>query len=171
MVSTDNSFQLETSSSPASTFTAKDATRSKTTRKRRVPAEKEEKSDIEVALTDLITQTNKSRQQMTTEKDSDDLLFESFAIRLKKLPKEIQSHVRFQTAQTFFNAENRHVPPVPICPLPPIQNALTTHSHHMFATNNSPFTAYQSPGSSRGKSLYETSDIIASVMQYSDLNV
>ena len=46
------------------------------------------------------------------------LLFNQYAIRLEKLPKEIQNFVQLQISQIFFKAENPNFPPVAIAPLP-----------------------------------------------------
>ena len=46
------------------------------------------------------------------------LLFNQYAIRLEKLPKEVQNFVQLQISQIFFNAENPNFPPVAIAPLP-----------------------------------------------------
>ena len=55
---------------------------------------------------------------MTKSKNSSALLFNQYAIRLEKLPKEVQNFVQLQISQIFFNAENPNFPPVAIAPLP-----------------------------------------------------
>lgn len=77
---------------------------------------------MEDALTDLIRESTKSRQeldkQMKEEKTVEDVFFETCVLRMKKLPATMQSFLQLQISQLFLNAENPQLPQLPITPLP-----------------------------------------------------
>ena len=79
-------------------------------------------SPMEIALTEFIHESRKNRARdenvAGAERDPEQLLFDSFALRMKKLPKQVQSFIQLQISQLFFNAENPDLPPIPITPLP-----------------------------------------------------
>ena len=82
---------------------------------------------MECALTELIKETTKSKQNLDKQvmgclqKDADDVFYESCALRSKKLPATTRSFLQLQVSQLFFNAENPLMLPVQITPLPPAQ--------------------------------------------------
>ena len=57
-----------------------------------------------------------------SEYDPINLLFESYAARMKELPKQIQSYVHLQMSQIFFNAENPRMQ-MPISRLPELEES------------------------------------------------
>jgi len=78
----------------------------------------EENSFNEVALDEFFKKAKQPRKIPTVlERDPINLLFESYAARMKQLPKEIQSYVNLQMSQIFFNAENPQMQ-IPIAQLP-----------------------------------------------------
>ena len=85
------------------------------------------------ALTDLITETSKSRHQLARliEEDNtvEDAFFQTCALRMKKLPAATKSYLQLQITQLFANAENPQLPPLPITPLPGHSPMLHTPSH------------------------------------------
>ena len=85
-------------------------------KKRRMRAEAD---GLEQVLVEFIKDTELTRRDLLTSKSSDELLFASYAERLKALPRDMQSYVKLQMSQIFFNAENsRNIQPIDIKPLP-----------------------------------------------------
>ena len=84
-------------------------TASLSTSKKRRKRPSKQSSDDDPALTVLtgfINQSVKSQQEVLSqnaEKEPEDLLFATNAARLRKLPVQIQSYVKFQISQVFFN--------------------------------------------------------------------
>lgn len=117
MSSRNDALPLETEVSSISTTPSTSAGRADKTPKRsgkRQPTG--ETSSIEDALVNFI---NESRNNSgNTETDSDDLLFMNYAKRTKTLPKEVQTFIKLQMSQLFFNVENRSGIQIPITPLP-----------------------------------------------------
>ncbi|XP_012946199.1 uncharacterized protein LOC101852983 [Aplysia californica] len=64
----------------------------------------------------------RKRENDWQERDGDEALLASYVPRLKKLSREIKGFVQLQMAQIFFNAENRHLPPLAIVALPLIKD-------------------------------------------------
>lgn len=136
-------------------------------RSRRRSATPEGDRALKNALTGFISQTSKTRQEQLTEKsarDPEDLQFSCFAMRLKKLPSQIQSLVQLQISQLFFNAENRDLPPVPITPLPPV----VPQAHYQSQASTS-FDPDLSSSYSQSHYATQTSDIISSAYQLAQL--
>ena len=109
--------------SAPSTSSATSATTGKKRRKRSYAQLSEDDRALTV-LTGFIKQSAEIQQEVLSQnqdgsKGPDDLLFASYAARLGKLPAQIQTYVKLQLSQLFFNAENRDAPPIPITPLPP----------------------------------------------------
>ncbi|XP_041374850.1 uncharacterized protein LOC121387723 [Gigantopelta aegis] len=84
---------------------------------------------FEKALIDLCTSTKKRRENIPEARDEDEAFLEPYILRLKKLPNDVKGVVQFQIAQLFFNAENRHLPPQTIMPLPPMQACVQPQTH------------------------------------------
>ena len=85
-------------------------------KKRRMRAEAD---GLEQVLVEFIKDTELTQRDILTSKSSDELLFASYAERLKALPRDMQSYVKLQMSQIFFNAENsRNIQPIDITPLP-----------------------------------------------------
>ncbi|XP_064617230.1 uncharacterized protein LOC135481321 [Liolophura sinensis] len=139
-------------SSPSPSFTTSSTPRTSTQRNR----EKRNSDDtgIEKAIIDLCTSTKQRRENPTQTKDEDESFLQSFYYRLKNLPKDIKGVVQLQMAQIFFNAENTHLPPQPIMPLPR-QYAQSSHTH-----TNPPLPVYREYSSNMAGS-----DIVAMAMQ------
>ena len=95
----------------------KPATQARNSKKR-----KQESTEKEDALTSMIRESAKSRQEvmkkMNEEKTVEDVFFETCVLRMKKLPPTTQSFIQLQISQLFVNAENPQLPPIPITPLP-----------------------------------------------------
>ena len=70
-------------------------------KKRRICAEAD---GLEQVLVNLRKDTELTRRDLLTSKSSDELLFASYAERLKALPRDMQSYVKLQMSQIFFNA-------------------------------------------------------------------
>ncbi|KAI0223772.1 hypothetical protein LSAT2_025097 [Lamellibrachia satsuma] len=98
-----------------------------------------DKNDMECALTELIKETTKSKQNLDKQvmgclqKDADDVFYESCALRSKKLPATTQSFLQLQVSQLFFNAENPLMLPVQITPVPPAQLVPAPGPSHVLA--------------------------------------
>ena len=100
---------------------------------------KQESTEMEDALTSMIRESAKSRQEvmktMNQEKTVEDVFFETCVLRMKKLPPTTQSFIQLQISQLFVNAENPQLPPIQITPLP---------------TNMPQSNAYCGPSASQG---------------------
>ncbi len=94
---------------------------------------------MEDALTSMIGESAKSRQEvmknMNQEKTVEEVFFETCILRMKKLPSTTKSFVQLQISQLFINAENPHLPQIPITPLP---------------TNMAQINSYCRPSASQG---------------------
>ena len=78
----------------------------------------ERSSFDEAALAEFFKEAKYPREStVIVERDAVNLLFESYAARMKQLPKETQSFVKLQMSQIFFNAENPTMQ-MPISELP-----------------------------------------------------
>ena len=80
------------------------------------------------------------REERFKKKSNVEMFFEGCAERVKALDSTLQGIVQIQFQQILFNAENPHVPPIPIMPLPrapttplnevgPLQSAYNTLYH------------------------------------------
>ena len=58
------------------------------------------------------------REREQAQKSPEDAFFESCALRVKQLPSQIRSIVQVQVQQLLYNAENPHLPPQVLVPLP-----------------------------------------------------
>ncbi|XP_041366613.1 uncharacterized protein LOC121381391 isoform X2 [Gigantopelta aegis] len=95
-------------------------------RKRRY--EEEETCNMGRVWTSFIEDSHKRRvEQRNVERSAEDLLFENYAIRMKRLPKATQSLVQLQLSQIFFNAENPDIPDIPVTTL---RHDNTVHQQH-----------------------------------------
>ena len=90
---------------------------------------------MEDALTDLIRESTKSRQeldrqikeQIKEQRAVEDVFFETCALRMKKLPATMKSFLQLQITQLFLNAENPQLPQIPITPLPTQQPQINAY--------------------------------------------
>ena len=114
---------------------------------------KHENSEMEDALTSMIRESAKSRQEvmknMNQEKTAEEVFFETCILRMKKLPSTTQSFIQLQISQLFVNDENPQLPPIPITPLPTIMPEINAYcgpsasqggnnAHNAFSPNNEP---------------------------------
>ena len=74
---------------------------------RKRKADIENSADLEEAILQYIKES-KIKQKIAIDQSNNPsaLLFNQYAIRLEKLPKEVQNFVQLQISQIFFNAEN-----------------------------------------------------------------
>lgn len=103
------------------------------------------------------------------ESDTVQLLFERYALRMKKLHDEIQTFVQLQLSQIFFNAENRNLPTVPVTQLPPVPSPHATSSqtgpyHPLGEIQHEQFMPLQTPESNI-QTESSTSEILSTAIQ------
>ena len=77
-------------------------------------------ASLESALLDFINyrKTKNENEENKHAMDLTKLLFDSYAERMRKFPEHIQTFVKLQMSQIFFNAENPRGPFITITPLP-----------------------------------------------------
>jgi len=78
------------------------------------------------AFLDLCENTKK-RRESSLENNEDEAFLQPYVYQLKNMSKDVKGVVQLQIAQIFFNAENRHLPPQPIMPLPPLTLQMQTY--------------------------------------------
>ena len=132
-----------TTSSGNATFSTPDPPRTSTRSRKRAHNEKET-GEMESALTELIKEHRKNRDQIESHlkapqqpkepKSPEEVFFDSCALKIKQLPQQTRSFLQLQISQLFFNAENPNIHPVPITPLPsaPIQPSLAQFQPHQY---------------------------------------
>ena len=100
---------------------------------------------IEGEIACLLEESKKARKEierhLNEKRSVADAYFESCALRMEKLPQEMQSFVQLQISQIFINAENPTLQ-LPITPLPyhitNIQQHITTPRSYDNTGNNTP---------------------------------
>ena len=97
-------------------------------------------------LSHLRTTHEKTRDALLAgrERSEEELFFLSMAAKVKKMPADVSQIVQLQVMQLVHNASNRHLPPVPLTPLPPVYHP-DAHFRPLTPLSSSSETASLSP--------------------------
>lgn len=151
--------------------------------KKRCQERDDEEQDLGHSITDLIkahkenkAEKEKKKAQKQAAEGVEESFFFSCIQRMKLLPAQTKSVLQFQIQQLFFNAENPHLPSVPIMPLPPQAGTSTQTTIPPPVQQPPPVRTpstlsnydYSSP---TFESVCGTSDIIATAMNMATTNL